>query len=80
MSVVESSFSFSTPTKKHEKHSEAIDFTVDKSSLKEVEKKKQTKKKTIRFKKKKKRNLSSKLNPVSLLLTMHLTKTLINHL
>ena len=79
MSVVESSFSFSTPTKKHEKHSEAIDFTVDKSSLKEVEKKKQTKKKTIRFKKKKK-NLSSKLNPVSLLLTMHLTKTLINHL
>ena len=79
MSVVESSFSFSTPTKKHEKHSEAIDFTVDKSSLKEVEKKKQTKKKTIRFKKKK-RNLSSKLNPVSLLLTMHLTKTLINHL
>ena len=54
MSVVESSFSFSTPTKKHEKHSEAIDFTVDKSSLKEVEKKKQTKKKTIRFKKKKK--------------------------
>ena len=79
MSVVESSFSFSTPTKKHEKHSEAIDFTVDKSSLKEVEKKKQTKKKTIRFKKKK-INLSSKLNPVSLLLTMHLTKTLINHL
>lgn len=79
MSVVESSFSFRTPTKKHEKHSEAIDFTVDKSSLKEVEKKKQTKKKTIRFKKKK-RNLSSKLNPVSLLLTMHLTKTLINHL
>ena len=79
MSVVESSFSFSTPTKKHEKHSEAIDFTVDKSSLKEVEKKQQTKKKTIRFKKKK-RNLSSKLNPVSLLLTMHLTKTLINHL
>ena len=79
MSVVESSFSFSTPTKKHEKHSEAIDFTVDKSSLKEVEKKKKTKKKTIRFKKKK-RNLSSKLNPVSLLLTMHLTKTLINHL
>ena len=55
MSVVESSFSFSTPTKKHEKHSEAIDFTVDKSSLKEVEKKKQTKKKTIRFKKKKKK-------------------------
>ena len=79
MSVVESSFSFSTPTKKHEKHSEAIDFTVDKSSLKEVEKKKKKKKKTIRFKKKK-RNLSSKLNPVSLLLTMHLTKTLINHL
>ena len=95
MSVVESSFSFSTPTKKHQKHSEAIDFTVDKSSLKEVEKKKQTKKKAIRSKKKKKkkqtkkkgirfkkkkRNLSSKLNPVSLLLTMHLTKTLINHL
>ena len=44
MSVVESSFSFSTPTKKHEKHSEAIDFTVDKSSLKEVEKKKKKKK------------------------------------
>ena len=45
MSVVESSFSFSTPTKKHEKHSEAIDFTVDKSSLKEVEKKKKYNKK-----------------------------------
>ena len=43
---MESSFSFSTATKKHEKHSEAIDFMVDKSSLKEVEGKK---KKTIRF-------------------------------
>ena len=53
MSVVESSFSFSTPTKKHEKHSEAIDFTVDKSSLKEVEKKKKQKRKQYDLKKKK---------------------------
>ena len=39
-------FLFSTATKKHEKHSEAIGFMVDKSSVKEVEGKK---KKTIRF-------------------------------
>lgn len=49
MSVVESSFSFSTPTKKHEKHSEAIDFTVDKSSLKEVEKKNKQERKQYDF-------------------------------
>ena len=55
MSVVESSFSFSTPTKKHEKHSEAIDFTVDKSSLKEVEKKKTNKKENNTILKKKKK-------------------------
>ena len=53
MSVVESSFSFSTPTKKHEKHSQAIDFTVDKSSLKEVEKKNKQKRKQYDFLKKK---------------------------
>ena len=41
---MESSFSFSTATKKHEKHSEAIDFTADKSCLKEVEKKKKKRK------------------------------------
>ena len=33
-------FLFSTATKKHEKHSEAIGFMVDKSSVKEIKRKK----------------------------------------
>ena len=49
---MESSFSFSTATEKHEKHSEAIDFTVDKSSLKEVEKQNKKENNTIEKKKK----------------------------
>ena len=50
MSAVENNSSFRTATKKHENHSEAIDLTVNRGSLKETEEKEKKKeKKTIRF-------------------------------
>ena len=49
MPVVKNNFSFSTATKKHETHSESIDFTVDKNSCKEDQNKDKKEKKSILF-------------------------------
>lgn len=52
LSVVENSVPFSTTIDKHENHSEAINSTVDKSSLKEAEERKRKESSTIVFLKK----------------------------
>lgn len=67
---------FSTATEKNESHSEAVDFTVDRSCLKEAREKEKKENKTIFLK----NGMSNKLNPVSLLLILHLATTSINHL
>ena len=49
MSAVENNSSFRTATKKHENHSEAIDLTVNRGSLKETEEKEKKKKKKKQY-------------------------------
>lgn len=68
IAVVENNSLFSAATKKHENHSEAIDFTVYGSFLKEAHEKQKKKRKQYN------------LNSVSFLLVLHLTTGLINHL
>ena len=50
MSVMENSYSFSTATEMHGNHSEAIDFTIDKSFLNEAEEKRKEKNTILFFK------------------------------
>ena len=74
MSVVKNNSSFSTATKKHESYSEATDFTAGKSYLKESQEEENNTNLFLKW------MSSNKLNPVSLLLMLHLTTILINHL
>ena len=75
ISVVENNYSFSTAPKKPQNHSGAIDCSVDKGFLKKKKKRKEYKIALFL-----KWMPTHKLNPVSLLMTLHLTATLISHL